>query len=369
VLGAYVRLTAAGLGCPDWPGCYGHVTPIGAQESVSAQAAFPTKPLDVGKAWREMIHRYAASTLGLIIVVIAALALTTRRARLVSLPLALVLLATVVFQGILGMLTVTWQLKPLIVTGHLVFGLTTLSLLWWLWLTLPQSSRATRWLSTEGKEVVEPGREPRSGTTGTASNDISTATAQAARVAWLLTMIGLIALAFQIALGGWTSSNYAAIACPDFPKCQNAWWPATDYPNAFVLWRGLTINFEGGVLDNPARVAIHLTHRIGALIATLALSIAALSVLTRKTLAQIVLPATAVLAALALQLTLGISMVRQGFPLELATAHTAGAALLLLSVLALLRSLSALAARARARQDDLLRSKLGTSPLPTGGRQ
>jgi cytochrome c oxidase assembly protein subunit 15 len=347
VLGAYVRLTAAGLGCPDWPGCYGHATPIGAQESASAQAAFPTKPLDVGKAWREMIHRYAASTLGLIIVVITALALTTRRARLVSLPLALVLLATVVFQGILGMLTVTWQLKPLIVTGHLVFGLTTLSLLWWLWLTLPQSSR----------------------TSSTASNDISTATAQAARVAWLLTVIGLIALAVQIALGGWTSSNYAAIACPDFPKCQNAWWPATDYPNAFVLWRGLAINFEGGVLDNPARVAIHLTHRIGALIATLALSIAALSVLTRKALAQIMPPATAVLAALALQLALGISMVRQGFPLALATAHTGGAALLLLSVLALLRSLSAVAARARASQDDLLRSKLGTSPLPTGGRQ
>ena len=346
VLGAYVRLTAAGLGCPDWPGCYGHATPIGAQESASAQAAFPTKPLDVGKAWREMIHRYAASTLGLIIVVIAALALTTRRARLVSLPLALVLLATVVFQGILGMLTVTWQLKPLIVTGHLVFGLTTLSLLWWLWLTLPRSSQASA-----------------------ASGDVSTVTAQAARVAWLLTLIGLIALAVQIALGGWTSSNYAAIACPDFPKCQNAWWPATDYPNAFVLWRGLAINFEGGVLDNPARVAIHLTHRVGALIATLALSIAALSVLMRKTLAQIGLPATAVLAALALQLTLGISMVREGFPLELATAHTAGAALLLLSVLALLRSLSAVAARARARQDDLLRSKLGTSPLPTGGRQ
>ena len=136
-----------------------------------------------------------------------------------------------------------------------------------------------------------------------------------------------------------------------------------------MLWRGLAINFEGGVLDNPARVAIHLTHRIGALIATLALSIAALSVLTRKTLAQIVLPASAVLAALALQLTLGISMVREGFPLELATAHTAGAALLLLSVLALLRRLSAVAAHARARQDDLLRSKLGTSPLPTGGRQ
>src|SRR4030081_140835 len=139
VLGAYVRLTAAGLGCPDWPGCYGHVTPLGAEHSTTAQAAFPSTPLNVGKAWREMVHRYAASTLGLIIVAIAILAFVTRRARLVSLPLAGALLGTVVFQGLLGMLTVTWQVTPLIVTGHLIFGLTTLSLLWWLWLSLPRN--------------------------------------------------------------------------------------------------------------------------------------------------------------------------------------------------------------------------------------
>jgi heme a synthase len=320
VLGAYVRLTAAGLGCPDWPGCYGHVTPVGAQESASALAAFPSKPLDVGKAWREMIHRYAASTLGLIILVITVLAFTTRRARLVSLPLALALLATVVFQGLLGMLTVTWQLKPLIVTGHLVFGLTTLGLLWWLWLTLPRNS----WGNTSN-----------SGSRGAA---VSGTTVEAARLAWWLALVGLIALAIQIALGGWTSSNYAAIACPDFPKCQNAWWPQTDYRDAFVLWRGLGINYEGGVLENPARVAIHLTHRMGALIATLTLSLAALTVLTRRVLAKFVLPAWLVLAALLLQLTIGVSMVMRGFPLPLATAHTAGAALLLLSVLALLRS-------------------------------
>jgi heme A synthase len=140
VLGAYVRLTAAGLGCPDWPGCYGHVTPLGAEQSATAQAAFPSKPLNVGKAWREMIHRYAASTLGLIIVVIAALAIVSRRQRLLSITYAVALLATVVVQGILGMLTVTWQLKPLIVTLHLLFGMTTLGLLWWLWMSLPRTS-------------------------------------------------------------------------------------------------------------------------------------------------------------------------------------------------------------------------------------
>jgi cytochrome c oxidase assembly protein subunit 15 len=315
-----VRLTAAGLGCPDWPGCYGHVTPLGAEASASAQAAFPLKPLNVGKAWREMIHRYAASTLGLIIIVITVLAFTTRRARLVSLPLALALLATVVFQGVLGMLTVTWQLKPLIVTGHLVFGLTTLGLLWWLWLSLPRNS----W-----------GNTSIAGSRGVA---LSATTVEAARLAWRLALIGLIALAIQIALGGWTSSNYAAIACPDFPKCQNAWWPQTGYRDAFVLWRGLGINYEGGVLENPARVAIHLTHRMGAVIASLTLSLAALTVLTRRLLARFALPAWLVLAALLLQLTIGVSMVLRGFPLQLATAHTAGAALLLLSVLALLHS-------------------------------
>jgi cytochrome c oxidase assembly protein subunit 15 len=324
VLGAYVRLTAAGLGCPDWPGCYGHITPFGAQESAAAQAAYPLKPLDVGKAWREMIHRYAASTLGLIIVAITILAFVTRRTRLVSLPLAVALLATVVFQGVLGMLTVTWQLKPLVVTGHLVFGLTTLSLLWWLWLALPQNS----WGGARGGPSVPA---------------VSGVAAEAARLAWRLALVGLIALGVQIALGGWTSSNYAAIACPDFPKCQNAWWPQTDYKDAFILWRGLGVNYEGGVLQNPARVAIHLTHRLGALIATLTLSLAAVTVLTRRVLAKFVLPAGAVLAALALQLTLGVSMVLWGFPLQIATAHTACAALLLLSVLALLRSVGATA--------------------------
>jgi cytochrome c oxidase assembly protein subunit 15 len=165
----------------------------------------------------------------------------------------------------------------------------------------------------------------------------------AARLAWRLALIGLIALAIQIALGGWTSSNYAAIACPDFPKCQNAWWPQTNYRDAFVLWRGLGVNYEGGVLENPARVAIHLTHRLGALIATLTLSLAALTVLTRRVLAKFALPAWLVLAALLLQLTIGVSMVLRGFPLPLATAHAAGAALLLLSVLALLRSVGAVA--------------------------
>src|SRR5690349_10939673 len=320
VLGAYVRLNAAGLGCPDWPGCYGHITPTGAAANVASQAAYPNMPLVVGKAWKEMIHRYAASTLGLIILVIAALAITTRRQRIVSLPLAVGLFITVVVQGILGMLTVTWLLKPLIVTLHLLFGLTTLSLLWWLFLSLRTVSRGG--VRFAGASVSNVGAYP-----------------DRTRPPHRAMLVALIALGIQIALGGWTSSNYAAVACPDFPKCQNSWIPETDYKDAFVLWRGLGVNYEGGILQHPARVAIHFTHRLGALAATFALLFAVVATLRRKVKAGAQIAGYAVLAALALQLFIGASMVLKGFPLALATAHNAGAALLLLTSLALYRAL------------------------------
>ena len=315
VLGAYVRLTAAGLGCPDWPGCYGHLTPAAAEQNPQAQAAWPGTPFDVGKAWREMIHRYAASTLGLIIMAITAIAIASRQTRPMSPVYALVLLATVVFQGILGMLTVTWQLKPLVVTLHLLFGLTTLSLLWWLWLSLTGNVWSRVSASDRG---------------GFGSRAVSSR-------ARLLTLTALVALGLQIALGGWTSSNYAAVACPDFPTCQGQWWPATDFDDAFVLWRGLGVNYEGGVLDQPARVAIHLTHRIGAIVASLALVAAAVVTLQQSGLRRARAAAVAVLGALVLQLLIGIFMVIKAFPLWLATAHNAGAALLLLTAVTLHR--------------------------------
>jgi cytochrome c oxidase assembly protein subunit 15 len=329
VMGAYVRLSAAGLGCPDWPGCYGHITPTGAQQSVESQAAYPNRPLEVGKAWREMIHRYGASTLGLICVGIAALAVVGRRSRPIPLGYGLGLFGIVVLQGILGMLTVTWRLKPLIVTLHLLFGLTTVSLLWWLWLSVPRSAG---W----GKPQ----------TTGATSVGGDEATASGAR---LLILLAFIVLAVQIALGGWTSSNYAAVACPDFPKCQTSWWPQTDYRNAFVLWRGLGIDYEGGILNNSARVAIHLTHRIGAIVATLALTTVALVTLMRIRRRRPRVAAAAVLTALVLQLCIGIAMVLRGFPLWLATAHNAGATLLLLATLALAWTLWSETARRRLR--------------------
>jgi cytochrome c oxidase assembly protein subunit 15 len=321
--GAYVRLTAAGLGCPDWPGCYGHLTPRVAEDSIT-HATLATGPLDVKKAWREMIHRYAASTLGLVIVLILSLALLSRRWRLVGTRYAVALFAVVVFQGILGMLTVTQQLKPAFVTLHLLFGMTTLGLLWWLWLSMPRESK-TPVRHTSSRPV----------------NSTSDRDSRPKRFAYLLTLVGLFALGVQIALGGWTSSNYAAAACPDFPTCQGAWWPHMDYKNAFVLYHDLSINYEGGILDNATRIAIHLTHRIGAVVTTLSLVVAAVFVISRSALSSARLYAAGVLAALCLQLAIGISMVVQAFPLRLATAHTVGATLLLLATLALVRQLRA----------------------------
>ncbi len=333
VLGAYVRLTDAGLGCPDWPGCYGHVSPVGAEQSPASQAQFPGRPLEAGKAWHEMVHRYAAGTLGCIIIVIAALAITagTRRTQprpAVGAGYGLLLFATVIVQAVLGMLTVTWLLKPLIVTLHLIFGMTTLGLLWWLWLRLQLRPPGAVQLRT----VPERGAS-------TWSSALATA-----RIAYWLAVLAVVVLAAQFFLGGWTSANYAAVACPDFPKCQGAWWPHADFGHAFVLWRGLWIDYQGGVLANAARVAIHFAHRLGALTVTLTFLAAALSVIARPSLAAVRTRAYFVLAALGLQLAIGISMVLKAFPLWLTTAHTAGAAMLLMAILALTAKLHAVRA-------------------------
>jgi len=309
VLGGYTRLSNSGLGCPDWPGCFGHIAPTGNAEHYATAA-------DVRKAWIEMIHRYAAGTLGFIIVVIAALAIQARRERGIQVWFALALLALVVLQGMLGMLTVTWLLKPLIVTAHLLGGLATFAMLLWLWLSLRAHARPVDGSSVlTGNRLVEGGSRAR---------------------VWAA--LALAALGLQVFLGGWTSSNYAAVACPDFPRCQAQWLPEADYEDAFVLWRGLGINYAGGVLDHPARVAIHFTHRVGALLATVLLLLAAHAAL-RGLGRGARWAALAVLAALTLQLAVGIFMVRRGFPLALAAAHNAGAALLVAATVTLNRKL------------------------------
>jgi len=305
VLGAYVRLSDAGLGCPDWPGCYGHVTVPSHDANIHLQDPdWHARPLEAGKAWREMIHRYLASTLGLGIVLLAAgsLRATVRRTAAVS-PVVFLLVPLVVLQGLLGMWTVTLLLKPLVVSAHLLGGLATLALLWW------------NLLSVWG---MEPQRAVSAGLYG-------------------LARLAVLVLVLQIFLGGWTSANYAALACTDFPTCQGSWWPNTDFKEAYVLWRGLGINYEFGVLDTPARTAIHVGHRLGALVATLVIATAAwLAWRSRQPRLRRV--ASCILAALALQVTLGITNVLGGLPLPVAVAHNGVAAVLLLTLLTLVHS-------------------------------
>jgi cytochrome c oxidase assembly protein subunit 15 len=299
VLGGYTRLSDSGLGCPDWPGCFGHVAPTQNAEHYANESAWH-------KAWVEMRHRYVAELLGLIIVVIAVLSIRVRREPGVRVGFALVLLVLVVLQGMLGMLTVTWLLTPLIVTAHLLGGLTTFALLLWLWLSMRTEARPVDGYSVLAGNVV----------------------AESGGPARFWAGLALAVLALQVALGGWTSSNYATIACPDVPKCQGQWLPAeADYKNAFVLWRGHTVNYAGGVLDHPARVAIHFTHRLGAVLAGTLLLLAALFAV-RGLGSGPRWAALAVLAALAAQISIGVFMVLRAFPLELAAAHNAGAALL-----------------------------------------
>lgn len=327
VIGAWVRLTDAGLGCPDWPGCYGQL--VVTESTREAAETFPERPLDMGKAWREMVHRYLATGLGLLCLIMAGLAWANRRDPAQPTRLAYTLLGIVIFQGLLGMWTVTLLLQPVIVLAHLLGGLTTLGLLFWLgewrdWV----SSRLDLLRQWSGIGAVSrpDRREPPGGSRGQGDD------APAASL-WLprAGLAALSILAVQIALGGWTSANYAALACPDFPTCQTRWWPpVTDFREGFVLWRELGVDYEGGVLDNPARVAIHFSHRLGAIAATAILGLLGWQMVRRPRLRP---DGIAVLAALGIQLILGASIIVHGVPLAVAVAHNGVAALLLLAVL------------------------------------
>lgn len=298
LLGAFTRLSHAGLGCPDWPGCYGEITwPDHDTEIAAANAAHPERPVEIHKAWKEMVHRYFAGALVLVTFALAALALRRRQDR--AQPWRAVVFAGgfILFQAALGMWTVTWKLKPIVVMGHLLGGLATMALLAW---------TALRASGVHGGETLR----------------------RRAVIA------ALVLVAIQIALGGWTSANYAAFACAmDYPTCLQQWWPPTDFREAFVLWRGIGVDYEGGVLDGPARTAIHLTHRWFAVLVfghVLMLALRAMKQPATRRFGQ------AVLAALLTQITLGIANVKFGLPLVVATAHNGVAALLLFTLIALL---------------------------------
>ena len=271
VVGAYVRLSDAGLGCPDWPGCYGELTPHQAQDDIAKaveEQGGTHGPVSMGKAWKEMFHRYIAGGLGLVILAIAVTAWLRRRELQQSPLLATSLVVLVAFQAALGMWTVTMLLKPVIVTLHLLGGLATLALL------------------------------------------------------------ALLIVIAQIMLGGWVSTNYAALACIDFPTCHGVWLPEMDFRHGFQLVRELGMTAAGTHLSYDAITAIHWTHRVGAVVTFVYVGGFALALLRNPGLFRY---GAALLGVLLLQVALGIANVVAGLPLAVAAAHNAGAAILLVT--------------------------------------
>ncbi|HUX62495.1 COX15/CtaA family protein [Sulfuricella sp.] len=295
VLGAYVRLSDAGLGCPDWPGCYGRISPHHAAEEIAqAVAVLPDGPVSTHKAWKEMTHRYFAGTLGLLIAIIAVWAWRKRSLLAQSPVLPVVLVGLVIFQALLGMWTVTERLKPFIVSAHLLGGMMTLALL--VWLAMRQFSGGYRMDRTSVGSLR--------GWAG----------------------LGLLLVFLQIALGGWVSSNYAALACAGFPQCNGVWWPEMDFSRAFRLVRELGMTADGSFLPREGLTAIHWVHRLGAYLVLLYTGWLAFRVMRIRSMRGV---AWVVMALLLTQLTLGICNVMLSLPLPVAVAHNGVAALLL----------------------------------------
>ncbi len=311
VFGSYVRLSDAGLGCPDWPGCYGYFGPPNSpSELADTQKLFPDRPFNSTKGI-EMVHRYLATALGFLILILFYFGIKNRSDKQPSTnsdnktTLLTVLLLLVIFQGLLGMWTVTLKVHPMIVLAHLMGGMSTLALLFYFYKKLTPSNFPI----DKTKKI-----------TGAL-------------------LIGFVLLIIQIMLGGWTSSNYAALGCPDIPLCYGQLWPDNmDFSTAFWSWQSFGNNYEGGLLPPPAKTAIHFTHRVGAVITLLALSALGIQYL-RNASREIRIAAQYFLAALVTQFVLGIVMVWSSINIVLATAHNAFAALLLLSFINLLYTL------------------------------
>ena len=305
-LGAYVRLSHAGLGCPDWPGCYGYLigVPDNSIEIANSENSFQGSNVDIGKAWKEMIHRYIAGALGIFIFILPFIFYKNNTNKLFKLSLLVSIL--VVMQAMLGMLTVTLQLQPLIVMMHLMGGLTIITLLWLIFLRYNKNNYFNE------------------------SQSFPNLSLKRIKNLSVLGYITLIVLVIQIMLGGWTSTNYAALACADFPKCNASWWPQMDFYNAFMIELATDLNYEFGRLDSPARVAIHFTHRIWAIVAAAMLVI--LSIASYKTIKisyQKIISLCLVLF-LFIQVTLGILNIKMGLPIYVAVAHNGNAAILLM---------------------------------------
>ena len=291
-VGAYTRLADAGLGCPDWPGCYGFLTvPNQASEISTAEARYPGAPVEFAKAWWEMGHRYIAGALLLLVASILVIAYRAREKEDTPFKLAAVLMVVILWQAAFGAWTVTLKLWPQVVTGHLIGGFTTLSLMWLLFLR---------------------------------QGGLSDVVSALPRPNWLA-KLAFVAVVLQIILGGWVSSNYAALACYDFPSCDGTYTPDMDLQQGFNIFQSVGPNYLGGLMTNEARMAIHWVHRIGAIVVLLVVG-----GLVFQTVKQVTVVGYALLAALGTQITLGILNVVWVLPLLNATAHNTVGALLLL---------------------------------------
>ncbi len=306
-MGAYTRLVHAGLGCPDWPGCYGFLTvPDSAVEIAQAESLFPNAPVEVDKGWAEMIHRYIAGGLMLMVLAIVIRAVRHRHepGQPIKLPIFILLLITL--QAAFGMWTVTLKLWPQVVTAHLLGGFTTFSLLFLL--TLRLSGRHQKKLTGEHLRLLQG-----------------------------IAVLSLLAVVGQITLGGWVSSNYAALACPDLPMCQGQWLPPMNFSEGFHVGQDIGPNYLGGQLHAEARTAIHFAHRVGAVLITVLLTInvfIALRASSRSGDVMLRRLALLILMMLVIQIALGLSNIIWNLPLNVAVAHNLGGALLLLSVVA-----------------------------------
>lgn len=289
LFGAFTRLTDSGLGCPDWPGCYGSATPLGASTEINAaQTAMPTGPVTWAKAWIEMIHRYFASGVGALILVLAVMSWRNRQVLPMSPAWAWVTLAWVCMQGAFGAWTVTMKLFPAIVTLHLLGGLGLLAL-----------------LRIQGVYYQDTSSAPR----------MSSRT-----MTGLWVLMGLMLL--QIAMGGWVSTNYAVLACTDFPTCQGSWWPPMDFSGGFHVWRELGTARSGDSIPFAALTAIHYSHRLTAYVVILAIVWFAAAVWRQGH----VRLALSLLALTLWQFVTGLTNVVMDWPLLAAVSHTAGAA-------------------------------------------
>lgn len=302
MLGAYTRLTDAGLGCPDWPGCYGRmVLPESTQALSEAQASYPAIPLESRKAWTEMIHRYIAGTLGLLILFIAFSAIRLRWKE-VAMPwkLPLFLMIFVFFQAALGMWTVTLKLLPVVVMSHLLGGMIIVSCL------ALYSWQLSRSVSLEADRI------------------------------WRYPIIfGCFIVFFQIALGGWVSANYAGLACTGFPQCNGMWWPQLDFREGFYLFAPVGENYQGGLLAIDARMTIQFIHRMGAMITALYIGLLSLLIMVKAANPRLRQLAMVALALVGIQFGLGILNVLYLLPLSIAVAHNGVAALLLATMVSL----------------------------------